>query len=159
MYGYFGLPALGAIGLGYATALVWYLIFTTLLLYTIFSKKYKHLVFFRHFHKPEIRVFKEILKLGLPLSLTIGMEILMFAAVGLFIGRYSINIIAAHQIAINLVSITYLIASGIASATTIRVSNLMGLGLNEDVRLAARSGMKITFIFMVFASLIFLRIS
>ncbi|MFT5520777.1 MAG: MATE family multidrug resistance protein [Enterobacterales bacterium] len=150
MYGYFGLPALGAIGLGYATALVWCLIFTILLVYTIFAKKYSHLVFFRHFHKPEIRVFKEILKLGLPLSLTIGMEVLMFGAVGLFIARYSIDIIAAHQIAMNLSSLAYMIPLGLSVAVSARVGHAVGRNSFEDVKRASYLGLGYAMLFTAF---------
>jgi MATE family multidrug resistance protein len=151
MYGYFGLPALGAIGLGYATALVWCLIFTILLVYTIFSKKYSHLVFFRHFHKPEIRVFKEILKLGLPLSLTIGMEVLMFAAVGLFIARYSIDIIAAHQIALNLSSLAYMLPLGLSVAVSARVGHAVGRNSFEDIKRASYLGLGYATLFTICA--------
>jgi len=64
--------------------------------------------------------------------------------------------LAAHQIAINLVSVSYLVASGIASATTIRVSNLKGLKEYDDLFLAARSGTKVVIGFMVFASVVLL---
>ena len=141
MYGYFGLPALGAIGLGYATALVWCLIFSILLIYTVFAKKYSHLVFFRHFHKPEIRVFKEILKLGLPLSVTIGMEVLMFAGVGLFIARYSIDIIAAHQIALNLSSLAYMLPLGLSVAISARVGHAIGRNSFEDIKRSSFLGL------------------
>ncbi|MFT5452282.1 MAG: MATE family multidrug resistance protein [Enterobacterales bacterium] len=150
MYGYFGLPALGAIGLGYATALVWCLIFTILLMYTIFAKKYSHLVFFRHFHKPEIRVFKEILKLGLPLSVTVGMEVLMFAAVGLFIARYSIDIIAAHQIALNLSSLAYMLPLGLSVAVSARVGHAIGRNCFEDIKRASYLGLGYAMLFTVF---------
>jgi len=159
MYGYYGMPALGAIGLGYATAVVWYLIFTVLLLYTVFSKKYSHLVFFSNFHKPERRVFKEILTLGLPLSATIGMEVLMFGAVGLFIGRYSIDVIAAHQIAMNLTSLAYMLPLGLSVAVSARVGHAVGRDSFEDIKRASYLGLSYAMLFTIFTMTIALTLT
>ncbi|MCP4414577.1 MAG: MATE family efflux transporter [Gammaproteobacteria bacterium] len=152
MYGYLGIPALGAVGLGYATALVWTLMFITLLLYTLFSKKYSQLVFFTHFHKPEWKVFKEILHIGIPMALTVGMEVLMFGAVGLFIARFSIETIAAHQIAINFSGLLFMVPMGLSIAVSARVGNAVGRSSAKDVQLAAKLGLIFSVIFMACAA-------
>ncbi|PCJ48509.1 MAG: MATE family efflux transporter [Gammaproteobacteria bacterium] len=158
MYGYLGMPTLGAIGLGYATSVVWCLILTILLVYTIFTPKYKHLIFFKHFHKPQVRVFKEILKLGLPLSATIGLEVLMFGAVGLFIGRYSIETIAAHQIAMNLSSLAYMFPLGLSVAISARVGHAIGRHSYDGVKRASYIGLGYSVFFSlcsIFIALLF----
>jgi len=152
MYGYLGVPAMGAIGLGYATAVVWTLLFLALLLYTLFTPKYSHVVFFSHFHKPEWRVFKEILHLGIPLSLTIGLEVLMFGAIGLLIGRYSIEMIAAHQIASNFAGLVFMVPMGLSIAVSARVGYAVGRSSPADVQIAANLGLLFSVIFMVCAT-------
>ena len=158
MYGYLGVPALGAVGLGYATSLVWTLMFFSLLLYTLLSKKYSHLVFFTHFHKPEWKTFKEILHIGIPMAFTIGMEVLMFGAVGLFIARYSIDTIAAHQIASNFSGLIFMVPMGLSIAVSARVGNAIGRSSATDVKLAAKLGLFFSIIFMACAATITLLI-
>ncbi len=152
MYGYLGLPAMGAIGLGYATTIVWTLLFLVLLLYTILTPKYRHLVLFSHFYKPEWRVLKEIMHIGIPLSLTIGLEMLMFGAVGLLIGRYSISMIAAHQIAANFSSLVFMVPMGLSIAVSARVGYAVGRSSATDIQLAANLGLLFSVIFTVCAT-------
>ncbi|MCP3675824.1 MAG: MATE family efflux transporter, partial [Gammaproteobacteria bacterium] len=154
MYGYFGFPELGAVGLGYATSIVWSLLFIVLLLYTLLTKKYAHLTFFTHFHKPDLKVFKEILQIGIPLSLTIGLEVLMFGAVGLFIGRYSVEIIAAHQIATNFSGLVFMVPLGLSIAVTARVGHAAGRKSPHDIKRAAYLGLLFAIIFMLIAMLV-----
>jgi len=141
MYGYLGLPAMGAIGLGYATSIVWTLLFLALFLYTIFAKKYQHIVFFSHFHKPDWKVFKEILHIGIPLSISVGLEVLMFGTVGLLIGRYSVEIIAAHQIAVNFSSLVFMVPLGLSVAVTARVGHAVGSNSVAAVKRASKIGL------------------
>ncbi len=159
MYGYLGIPSMGAVGLGYATAIVWCLIFSLLLLYTLFAKKYQHLVFFRHFHKPDLQVFKEILVIGIPLSVTIGLEVLMFGAVGLFIGRFSINMIAAHQIALNFASLVFMVPLGLSIAVSARVGHAAGRNSATDLKTAAYLGIFYSVMFMLCALIVTLSIT
>jgi len=158
MYGYMGIPPMGAVGLGYATSIVWTLMFFTLLLYTLFSKKYSHLIFFTHFHIPEWKTFKEILHIGIPMAFTVGMEVLMFGAVGLFIARYSIDTIAAHQIAVNFSGILFMVPMGLSIAVSARVGNAVGRSSAADVQMAAKLGLIFSIIFMTCAAAITLSI-
>jgi len=151
MYGYGIVPAMGAIGLGYATAIVWTLLFLFLLLYTSNAKKYKHFQLFRQFQPPNFKILKEILKLGIPLSLTIGLEIMMFAAVGLFIGRFSIDIIAAHQIASNYSGLVFMVPLGLSIAVTARVGHALGRQSIHHVQSAIIVGFIYAIIFMLCA--------
>ncbi len=151
MYGYGSIPAMGAVGLGYATSLVWIFLFLVLLAYMVLTPKYKHIEFFTHFHKPNLLVFKEILKLGIPLSLTIGLEVMMFAAVGLFIGRFSIDVIAAHQIASNYSGLVFMVPLGLSIAVTARVGHAVGRKSLADVQRAVIIGFVYAVIFMLSA--------
>ncbi len=155
IYGMLGFPAYGVLGAGIATLISRILMVLTLFLYF----KSTHLkIYFQTFnnHYFSWKKLGFILKNTLPVGFQYIIEVSAFVLGAIMIGWLGTISLAAHQIAINLVSITYLIASGISSATTIRVSNLNGLGKTKEVILAARSGMKITFVFMLFASAVFL---
>jgi len=158
MYGYLGFPAMGAVGLGYATAVVWTLLFLVLLSYTLITQKYDHIVFFSHFHKPELRVFKEILHIGIPLSVTIGLEVLMFGVVGLFIARYSIEVIAAHQIVTNFSGLVFMVPLGLSIAISARVGHAAGRGSKNGIKRAAYLGLLFAIIFMLCAMIVTLSV-
>jgi len=151
MYGYGFIPAMGAIGLGYATSIVWTLLFILLLIYSLYADKYQHFHFFNDWQWPDIKILGEILKLGIPLSLTIGLEIMMFAAVGLFIGRFSIDIIAAHQIASNYSGLVFMVPLGLSIAVTARVGHARGRKSITDVQSAITVGFICAILFMLCA--------
>jgi MATE family multidrug resistance protein len=155
IYGMLGLPAYGVLGAGIATLLSRILMVLAIFLYFKHTKLKKYFQTFGNKYLSWEKIFF-ILKNSLPIGFQYIIEVSAFALGAIMIGWLGTISLAAHQIAINLVSVTYLVASGISSATTIRVSNLRGLGKVKEVFFAARSGMKITFVFMIFASVIFL---
>jgi len=155
IYGMFGFPAYGVLGAGIATLISRILMVLAIFLYFKFTFLRTYFqTFGNHYFSWEKLRF--ILKNSLPIGFQYIIEVSAFALGAIMIGWLGTISLAAHQIAINLVSVTYLAASGIAAATTIRISNLHGLGKNIQVFQAANSGIKITFVFMIFASIIFL---
>lgn len=128
MYGNFGFPQLGAVGTGYATTIVYYYMFIVLFIFTGVSKRYRHIRFLQQWKKPDVEKLKEMLKLGIPMGMSIGLEVALFAAVGLLIAVYGTTELAAHQIAINISSVTYMIPLGLSMAITARVGYHIGKG-------------------------------
>jgi MATE family multidrug resistance protein len=155
IYGMWGVPAYGVLGAGIATLIS--RIVMTFTLY-IYYKKTHFKVYFSAFgdHVFSWGKIRYILKNSLPIGFQYIIEISAFVVGTIMIGWLGTVPLAAHQIAINLVSITYLIASGIASATTIRVSNLRGLKNYKELFVVARAGTKLVIGFMIFASVVFL---
>ena len=140
MYGYLGVPEMGAVGLGYATAIVWTLMFVAMGVYTLTVKKYKDIKFLDGYFKPRITIIRQILKLAIPLSLTLFLEVLLFALVGLMISRYALEIIAAHQIALNVSALIYMIPLGLSIAVSARVGYAYGQHNLINCQLAAFVG-------------------
>lgn len=155
IYGMWGVPAYGVLGAGIAT-LISRILMTFMLVFYFNRTHFK--VYFLAFgdHIFSWKKIRFILKNSLPIGFQYIIEISAFVIGTVMVGWLGTVPLAAHQIAINLVSITYLVASGIAGATTIRVSNLRGLKNYEDLFVAARSGTKLVIGFMVFASVVFL---
>jgi len=117
---------MGAVGVGYATSLVWTMMCAGLWLYTAFAPKYRELNLFSTMNLPSWQEIKDILKLGFPMAITLGFEITMFAAVSLMIARYPTEVMGAHQIAVNIASISFMIPLGISQAITARVGFFAG---------------------------------
>jgi len=132
--GGFGVPAMGAVGVGWATVVVWTVMATCLFGYTFVAKRYQGYNLFSDWAMPKARHFSEIFKIGLPMGIGLGMEVALFGAVGLMIGRYSVPDIAGNQIAINISSMAYTISLGLSVAVTARV----GYHIGRDDRVQAR---------------------
>jgi MATE family multidrug resistance protein len=100
--------------------------------------------------------FWSILKLGGPIGLTFFFEIAAFSVGLIMAGWISENSMAAHQIAINLASITYMFVTGIAAAATIVVGNYYGAKDKEGIRHSARIAFTITIVIEVVFALMLL---
>jgi MATE family multidrug resistance protein len=152
MYGGYGLEEMGAVGVGYATSIVWTVMFVGLLIYTMLTPKYRSLEIFKHSNLPVWHEIKDVLKLGFPMAITLGFEITMFAAVSLMIARYSAEVIGAHQIALNIASICFMIPLGISQAITARVGYFAGKNDHNATRLAGFVGISGSVAFMTFTA-------
>src|SRR5262249_25650883 len=87
--------------------------------------------------RPDFTRIGELLKLGFPAAGQITFEIGVFATAGAFIGKMGDVPLAAHQIAMNTISATYMVPLGIISAAAVRVGQALGRG---DAHGAAHSG-------------------
>ena len=131
---------MGAVGVGYATSLVWTMMAIGLWIYSAFTPKYRNLTLFSNWQLPNRYEVKEILRLGFPMAITLGFEITMFAAVSLMIARYPTEVMGAHQIAVNIASISFMIPLGISQAITARVGYFSGKKQPHAKQLAGYTG-------------------
>lgn len=93
--------------------------------------------------------------LGLPLGLQIFAEVLVFAFAGVFASRLSETASAAHQIAINLASLTFTMALGLGAATSVRVGHYVGRGDTPGARGAGFDGLLLSLLVMGVGGLVF----
>lgn len=148
IYGGFGLEPMGAVGVGWATNFVYSYMFITLLIITAKTKNYRHLELFSRWHKPDWQVIKHTLKIGIPMGMSIGLEVALFAAVGLMISTYTIHQIAGHQVALNISTMCYMIPLGLSTAITARVSFHIGSGQPQRAKIAGWSGIGMALVIM-----------
>lgn len=158
LYGGFGVEEMGAVGVGYATGFIWNFMFIGLALYTIYTKKYSHLGIFRDFELPKWSEIKEFFALGFPVAVTLGFEVTMFAAVSLMIARYPTEVMGAHQIALNISSLTFMIPLGLAQAITARVSYFDGKKNRPSMRRAGSVGIAACVVIMGFSAIMMISI-
>ena len=154
MFGAFGLPELGAAGLGYATALMVWTQAGLFALYLSRSRRFAALGLFSHFEWPHWPRIRELLRLGLPIGITVFMEGSLFIVTALLIGGMGEVPVAAHQIAINVSSITFMSALALAEATTVRVGHAVGAQRPEAVRRAVAAGFAIVLCTQTLAALL-----
>ena len=128
MYGKFGFPAMGAIGCGVATALVFWAQCIGFVLYVSLGRRYRHIGVFKRFEWPNRKVLAELLRLGGPIGVTLFIEASLFMTVSLLMGSLGTNIVAGHQVALNFASLTFMLPLGIGMAATVRVGHAAGAG-------------------------------
>ncbi len=142
MFGRFGFPQLGLVGTGYASSIVYAGSFLLLAVYVHVRYRDDHL--FTNIHFPNLEMIVELCKVGGPIGMTLGFEVGMFSAAALAMGMLSSNELAAHQIALQTASASFMIPLGIAIATSIRVGQAIGRGSVAQARLAGNTGMLVS---------------
>jgi MATE family multidrug resistance protein len=140
MFGHFGAPAMGAVGCGYASAISMWIVMFALAGYMIFNRHYRQFHIFSRISPMRLDVFREIIVLGVPIAITITAEAGLFSAVSILMGTRGTEITAAHQIAINFSSTTFMVPLALSGATTVLVGQLLGAGEMRQARLTGWVG-------------------
>jgi multidrug resistance protein, MATE family len=154
IYGKLGFPAMGLVGAGIATLISRIIMAIMMAGYVLYAKRFElYRRYLRLTHLSFIHMYR-ILKLGLPISGQMIFEMGAFSFSAIMIGWIGAKELAAHQIAINVASVTYMMASGIAAAATIRVGNQKGLGNYRAMRMAGLSSFVMGAGFMVLSGIL-----
>lgn len=156
IYGKLGLPAMGGVGCGWATSLSNGTAAIALLVYLNRSAVYKHFHLLADWVKPDLAGIRYVLKLGIPIGFTIFVEASLFSVIALFLAPLGPVVVAGHQIALNVVSLLFMLPLSIGMALTLRVSFLIGAGAPDTARLISRSSLILaSAVALVFAILLF----
>ncbi|MEE3650371.1 MULTISPECIES: MATE family efflux transporter [unclassified Brenneria] len=140
IHGKFGLPELGGVGCGVATATVYWIMLLLLLGYTKRVAWLRDIILPRRF-RPDWHTLKRLFTLGLPIALALLFEVTLFAVVALLVLPLGVVDVAGHQIALNFSSLMFVLPLSIGVATTIRVGHRLGEGAVELARIAAYTGL------------------
>jgi len=156
MYGRLGLPALGAVGTGVATAIVQWVMFATLLLHMRGHPAYRPYGLFGRFEWPSATRCREILALGIPIGGSMVAETALFACAGLMVGSLGATVVAAHQIALNYASFMFTTPLALHSATTIHVGHALGRGDRAAARRGGFAGIGLCAVLMLVSAIVLL---
>lgn len=156
IYGHFGMPKLGAVGAGYATAIVRWVMLGLMVLYVARSSQFKGYRFFHFGRRPHWPDIKEILRLGLPIGTTHSMEHGFFGVASLLMGTISTIALAAHQVSIMLAALAFMVPMGTAFAITTRVGQAIGRKKPREAKLAGWVGISIGTLFMCLTATVFM---
>jgi MATE family multidrug resistance protein len=138
MFGRFGLPRLGLVGTGYASSIVLSSMFVMFLLYSI--QRYPKLNIVSQLKQPDAKMLSELLRVGGPIGLALACESAMFAASGIAMGMLGKNELAAHQIAIQTASFSFMVPLGISIAASARIGQFVGAGQRKAAKMAGAVG-------------------
>src|SRR5262245_37284811 len=137
IYGGLGLPALDLLGAGLATALVDAGMCAAAIWIAYTRHPFKKYRVLGRFWRPDWPLLAQLVAIGLPIAGALLLEYGLFAAAALLMGRISTSAVAAHQIALQVAAILYMVPFGIATAATVRVGHAVG---RRDVVGTRRAG-------------------
>ena len=130
-----GLPALGVLGCGIATGVAMWAQVLAAGLELRREPFYARFKLIGHgLHRPDWATLRQHLKLGLPIGAAILIEVTGFSFMSIFISRLGTTPVAGHQIAVNLVSVLFMMPLALAQASSTLVAQSIGAGLPHDAR-------------------------
>jgi MATE family multidrug resistance protein len=154
IYGHWGFPAMGLDGAGYATDAARLFMAVAMLGWVLTRTSYKVFLTLRDRIGSREHLMA-IFKVGLPSGFQYFFEIGAFASAAIIIGWFGENELAAHQIAINMASVTYMVATGISAGGSIAVGDAVGRRHKLDVIRSGRAALILGTCFMAVCGLIF----
>jgi MATE family multidrug resistance protein len=156
IFGHFGAPQLGLFGSGLASALSNLFSFLAMLAFCLLQPKLKNYRILQRLGQPHWAHLREIFHLGIPIGVTLMFEVALFVTAAFTIGLFGADALAAHQIAITVPSLTFMVPLGIGMAATVRVGLAKGAGDDLEARRAGFAAMGLATIFMSTTSMLLL---
>jgi MATE family multidrug resistance protein len=152
--GMFGIAPMGIRGVGYSTLIDRCLMAIAMGIYVFRSSNFKQYLKDFAIRNIERQRISQLFNIGMPVAMQAAFEVSAFGGASIIIGTLGSIPQAAHQIALNLASMTYMMASGISAAAAIRSGNYFGAADYRKLRLSAISNYHIVIVFMCFTAII-----
>ncbi|HEX6998654.1 MAG TPA: MATE family efflux transporter [Gammaproteobacteria bacterium] len=154
IFGHLGFPAMGVLGSAWATmASRWFMLAAVLAL------AWPHLSPYLRKPAPNllaVQPLARMLALGAPIGAQMVLEIGAFGMVAILMGRLGVVQVAAHQVAINLASLTFMVPLGVSSAAAVIVGHAVGRGDPGAVRRSTSAAILVGAAFMSVTAALFL---
>lgn len=154
IYGNLGFPALGLNGAGLATLISRVAMGIMMYWYVRRSKRYKPYRLRFNLKKLSFPMVSKMLNIGVPTGFQFIFEAGAFSSAAIMMGWIGVDALAAHQIAINLASVSYMMASGLSSAATVRIGNQLGRGDIKTMREIGFTIFGMVCVFMLFFAVV-----
>ena len=156
IYGKLGFPALGLNGAGWASFIARILLAGLMFGYIYYHKNFKAYRKGFSLGKYSKSLVQKMLGIGVPAGLQFIFEVGAFGFAVIMMGWLGTKALAAHQIAVNLAAVSYMAASGLSAAATIRVGNQLGKRDIHTLRAAAFTIYGMVAAFMSICAMIFI---
>lgn len=136
IFGHLGFPKLGLVGAGYATTFADLVMFAMMAAVVLMDRKFRRYHLFGRFWRADWPRFRELWHLGLPIGATLVFEVAVFNGATFLMGLIGAAALAAHSIAMQLASLSFMVPLGLAQAATVRVGRAFGAHDREGIRRA-----------------------
>ena len=154
--GLLGFPELGPAGIGIATSVMFWAQALGFALYLACGRRFADLRLFARVDTPSPKALRGLVATGLPIGIMVTMEGGLFAVTALLIARLGEVQVAAHQVALNVATLCFMLPFGIAEATTVRVGHALGRGDVPGIRSAAFAGLGLALLTQTCSALLML---
>lgn len=148
IFGKFGLPALGVMGAGLGSSITQCVLFLGMVLVVTRARAFRRYRLFGNFWRADWERFAAVWRLGVPIAVTLGLEVTVFNAAVFLMGLIGTAALAAHAIAIQVASLTFMVPLGIAQAATVRVGLAYGRGDRAGIGRAGAAALTLGIGFM-----------
>jgi MATE family multidrug resistance protein len=155
IHGAWGLPRLQLFGAGLATTIVSFGMFLAGLWFAANRRPFKKYRVLGRIRRIDWALMRQLIVIGGPISIAFLLEYGLFAAAGLLMGSIGTTALAAHQVALQIAAILFMVPFGIGMAATVRVGHAVGRGDAPAVR---RAGLVATLLGIVFMSVMTLAV-
>lgn len=147
IFGHFGLPRLGLFGAGVGSALTQTAMAIGMGAVVVLHPRFRRYRLFGRFWRADWSRYGEVWRIGLPIALTLSLEVTLFIAAVFLMGLIGVESVAAHAIAIQIASLTFMVPLGLSQAVTVRVGLALGRGDPAGITRAGWTafGMSVTF--------------
>lgn len=156
IYGNLGFPAMGLNGAGWATLISRVLMAIAIAYYVFKSSRYNSFNLSFRIKRFSFPMISKMLKIGVPTGFQFIFEVGAFSTAAIMMGWIGVTALAAHQIAINLASISYMMASGLSAAAMVRVGNQLGRKDIKTLREAGFTVFAMAAMFMLCSAILFI---
>jgi len=146
IHGAWGLPRLELFGAGLATSIVNFATFLAGLWFATRRRPFRKYHVLAHIWRIDWRLMRQLVVIGAPISVAFLMEYGLFAAAALLMGLIGTVALAAHQVALQVTAILFMVPFGIGMAATVRVGHAVG---RNDVGAVKRAGLVATLLGIV----------
>lgn len=156
IFGHLGSPAMGLRGSGLATTLSNFFLFVVLGAIVAFHPRFRRYSLFGNVWRADWPRFAKLWRIGLPIGAALAFEITVFNAAVFLVGQFGTAAIAAHVIALQIASITFMVPQGLSQAATVRVGQAYGAGDRDGITRAGWTAFGLAVVFMSSRSLLIL---
>jgi MATE family, multidrug efflux pump len=148
IFGKFGFPRMGLVGAGIGSSCANSAMFLGMALVVGLHPRFRRYHLFGHFWRPDWPRLVDLLRLGLPIAVTLGFEVGIFNAAVMLMGLIGASSIAAHVVAIQIASLTFMVPLGLGQAATVRVGLAYGRRDREGIARAGWTALALALAFM-----------
>ncbi len=156
VFGRWGLPELGAVGVGWASTVSFWYLFLAMAAFVVFKPEFARFHVFRSIRRPDPATLGELVRIGTPIGISFGIESGLFAITNVLMGILGVAEQAAHNVALQLAAMTFMVALAVSLAGTVRVGNAVGRGDAVAARRAGWTAIAMGTASMVVSAIVFL---